>query len=391
MGMAKAMEAALLLAASAGVGAVANASEWAVVYTGEAFGNLSGGLSEDDGYLGNLDATIEWGELDWFGGGGRAFVYVLGNHGDSPGEVIGDAQGYSNIDAPETIKLYEIWFEQPFADGAASWKLGLIDLNSEFDVVEAAGLFQNSSFGIGPDFSQSGLNGPSIFPTTSFGGRLLWSGSGGIYAACIALDGVPGDPDDPEGTHVELNSDDGVLTTCEAGREDRSEQGQLSKFNVGYWRYSEPFERLDGSGDGRSQGAYASYSRRLWHAWREPSSDLYGFVRFGVADDAVNPYRQFLSAGLQWTGVLARDGSDALGLAAAQVENGAPFRQVAADAGQLLESTETVVELAYRIELTPWLAMQPSVQRILQPGFDPALDDATAVSIRFELGIGGSD
>ncbi len=389
--MANVVKAALLLAASAGISVQISAAEWAVVYTGEAFRNLSGGLSEDDGYLGNLDATIEWGELNWFGGGGRAFVYVLGNHGDSPGEVIGDAQGYSNIEAPETVKLYEIWFEQPFADGAASWKLGLIDLNSEFDVVEAAGLFQNSSFGIGPDFSQSGRNGPSIFPTTSFGGRLFWSGAGGLYAACIVLDGVPGDPDDPDGTHVELSSDDGLLTTCEAGREDRSEQGQLSKFNVGYWRYSEPFERLDGSGEDSSQGAYASYSRRLWHAYREPSSDLYGFVRFGIAEDAVNPYSQFLSAGLQWTGVFASDGSDALGLAVAHVETGEPFRQLAADEGLLLESAETVIELAYRIELASWLAVQPSVQHILQPGFDPALADATAVSIRFELGIGGSD
>jgi porin len=46
-------------------------------------------------------------------------------------------------------------------------KIGLYDLNSEFDVIEAAALFLNPSHGIGPDFAQSGRNGPSIFPVTS--------------------------------------------------------------------------------------------------------------------------------------------------------------------------------------------------------------------------------
>ena len=49
----------------------------------------------------------------------------------------------------------------------ASIKFGLYDLNSEFDAIEAAALFINPSHGIGPDFSQSGRNGPSIFPLTS--------------------------------------------------------------------------------------------------------------------------------------------------------------------------------------------------------------------------------
>ena len=70
------------------------------------------------------------------------------------------------------MKLYEAWFEQTLFDDRLSFKAGLYDLNTEFDVVETAGLFINSSHGIGPDFSQSGVNGPSIFPTTSLGIRV---------------------------------------------------------------------------------------------------------------------------------------------------------------------------------------------------------------------------
>lgn len=366
---------------------VAVADDWLVVYTGEHFQHRSGGADPGSGYLGNLDLTVEWGELDWLGEGGSALVYLLGNHGDSPSERIGDAQTYSNIDAPQAFKLYELWYEQPFAEGAASWKFGLIDLNSEFDVVSSAGLFQNSSFGIGPDFSQSGENGPSIFPTTSLGLRLLWGGTGGLYAACIVLDGVPGDPNNPRGTHIDLGGDDGWLGTCEVGHEVRTKAGQVRKINLGFWRYSEPSVPIEGANDARNSGWYASFDQRLLRI--SDSEALYGFVRVGFADDELNAFDHYRGGGLQWLGPFADDGSDALGLAIARVENGTPFRQWSTNEGTPVTGHETAIELTYRFVVTEWLALQPSVQRIRHPGMLPEQDDATAFSLRFELGIGG--
>ena len=45
---------------------------------------------------------------------GRVFFYGLGNHGGRPSENVGDLQIVSNIEAPDTWKLYEAWFEQEF-------------------------------------------------------------------------------------------------------------------------------------------------------------------------------------------------------------------------------------------------------------------------------------
>lgn len=64
-------------------------------------------------------------------------------------------------------RLYEAWIDKRSADGSASVRFGLYDLNSEFDTTEAGALSLLSSHGIGPDFAQSGRNGPSIFPVTS--------------------------------------------------------------------------------------------------------------------------------------------------------------------------------------------------------------------------------
>ena len=57
----------------------------------------------------------------------------------------------------------------------------------------SASLFLNSSFGIGPEFSQSGLEGPSIFPNTSVGARFAIKPIEEIVLRTAALDGVPVD------------------------------------------------------------------------------------------------------------------------------------------------------------------------------------------------------
>ena len=44
------------------------------------------------------------------------------------------------------MRVYEVWLARRFKHGGI--KFGLIDLNSEFDVQEAGGLFLNSSAGI---------------------------------------------------------------------------------------------------------------------------------------------------------------------------------------------------------------------------------------------------
>lgn len=82
-------------------------------------------------------------------------------------EAVGNAQIVGNIDAPAGIRPFEAYVAMRFGPGDGSLiKVGLIDLNSEFDVQGAGAFLINTSHGIGLDFSQSGINGPSIFPTT---------------------------------------------------------------------------------------------------------------------------------------------------------------------------------------------------------------------------------
>lgn len=142
-----------------------------LVYTGEVMGAVSGGLKDDMGYLDNLDIILNYDKRNSDGNGWSGVLYLLYNNGYDPSEDIGDVQTTSNIETYDTTRVFEAWVQRHY--GAHNLLFGLFDVNSEFDVIDTAQLFLNSSHGIGPDFSQAGDNGPSIFPSTSLAFRYL--------------------------------------------------------------------------------------------------------------------------------------------------------------------------------------------------------------------------
>ena len=166
-----------------------------LTYTAEVMGNASGGLRRGTRYLDNLDIVFE-ADMEKLVGwtGAQVHVYGLYNNGKSISDLVGDTQAVSNIEAgTQAIRLCEAWVDQKIGD-RLSVKAGLYDLNSEFDALDAAGLFVSSPHGIGTDFAQSGRNGPSIFPSTSLATRVqavasCCSGAGNIPAASTATTG----------------------------------------------------------------------------------------------------------------------------------------------------------------------------------------------------------
>lgn len=365
-----------------------------MVYIGEVFNNSRGGVSRGTEYLGNLDLTLALdGEPLWGWPGATLFFYLLGNHGGSPSERAGDVQTVSNIDAPDTLKLYEAWYEQRVMEDRLSFKFGLYDLNSEFDVIETAGLFINSSFGIGPDYAQSGLNGPSIFPTTAVALRLAFHLMDDLYLQAAVLDGVPGDPDDPYGTHIRFGSDDGLLLAAEIGYQAGLEdERSYRKLALGYWHYSERFDDLlqtDINGDPvrrrGNAGLYVIGESQLYTESSDREQGLTLFARYGVADDHINPFQRYWGAGMVYTGLVPGRDTDQLGVAVATVYHGKVYRQAQALAGTPISGREQTIEFSYRMQLLPWLALQPDMQWILGPGMDPGLRDVLMAGIRFEI------
>lgn len=347
-------------------------------YTADLWNVADGGLDRDMVYLDNLDLQLSLDlEQLWGWSGAQMFVYGLYNNGNSVNELSGDFQGVSNIETgTPAVRLYEAWIDQTFAGGKGSLRLGLYDLNTEFDAGEVRALFINPSHGIGPEFSQSGQNGPSIFPVTSLAARLNWNFDNDVYLRGAIFDGVPGNPGHPQRTTIDLQDDDGLLLVAETGI---ARDGRL--WSLGVWTYTEDFPDLVTDQTHNNTGAYIALEEMLLSKEGGAGFDLSGSLRFGIANDDVNPLSSFFGASLVATGLVPAWPEDRLGLAVALASGGDKFQSTFA----VPEEREINVELTYFANLTGSVSIQPDIQWIINPGLDGEVEDVFVFGLRLQL------
>ncbi|MBN8843126.1 MAG: carbohydrate porin [Sphingomonadales bacterium] len=345
-----------------------------ISYTGEVMGNVSGGKRRGARYLDNLDVVME-ADLERLAGwtGAQVHVYGLYNNGRSVSDLAGDTQAVSNIETGvRALRLYEAWIDQKIG-GAASLKVGLYDLNSEFDALDAAGLFVSSPNGIGTDFAQSGRNGPSIFPSTSLAARFQVEPAEGWAIRTAILDGVPGDPDHPKRTAIHLGNGDGALLVGEV----QAPLGE-GKLLVGHWRYTATFDLNDGTGS--AKGNAGTYIRAEMPLMRDGDRRIEGFARLGKASGRFNMFEGFAGGGLKFSGWIPGRDADEFGIALSSGFTSRSYRRAAG-----AERSETAIEMTYRAQVAPWLSIQPSAHYVRNPSADPTIPDAFLLGLRFEV------
>jgi len=377
----------VLIAAALEVMASDSSIKIDALYTGELWRNTTGGLRTGWKFLGDLDIAMEVdGERALGLDGVTLFANGLFIHGGSlSGQLLGDVQTASNIEATRQARLFELWVEKTYgAVHGPSLRVGLYDLNSEFDSSEVSSLFINSSHGIGPQIAQTGLNGPSIFPATALGARVRWTPARTWNAQLAVLDGVPGHPDRPASNDLRLDRDDGLLIVTEVSRAG----ARRSRLALGAWSYTAKFDEIAPESAAepirRSRDNHGVYVVLEGHS----EQGLSAFLRGGTANGRLNAFDEYIGAGVVYTGLLDRRPEDQLGFAIASVANGREYLSMRRADGAEADARETTLELTYRFATHEWLTLQGVIQHIINPGMDPALDDATAVALRFELKVG---
>jgi porin len=303
---------------------------------------------------------------------------VFRTDGASLSARVGDIQTVSNIEAGPMTRLFEAWVEKTFGgdDHSLSLRAGLMDLNADFDSIDVAGAFVNSSHGIGPDLSRSGRNGPSIFPVSSLGLRALWSPSKVWTLKAAVFDGVSGDPADPAAfVRVRLRGDDGILAIAEA---DYHLSGDTT-LQVGAWGYSQPLPAIGNpAAQGHDRGVYASLAGPI------PGADRWsGWIRGGLADDTSQIVDGYLGAGLVRKSPLSMRPDDQLGVAVAHATTG-----VSAQTALRLYPAETTIEAFYLLQVRKTVSIQPDIQYVVEPTGHSGARNAVAVGLRFTFTAG---
>lgn len=364
-----------------------------LAHTGDVMAVTDGGKTRSAYYSGLVEAGIAIDAAQLFGWHGtQIFVLGIGTFGRDPGDGAGSLHAPSNLANTDTAKFLEAWIERSFFDDRLAVLGGLYAADAEFDVKETAGVFMNGGFGTGLDLSETGLNGPCVYPTSCIGLRARFQATDAHYVQLALLDGVAGDPDDPRGTQIRLGGDDGLLFLGETGFRRDVDDGRFLRAALGAWHYTTDFDDLvdtDAQGEPRtrrgSQGIYGLVEGALFTEPGQQTQGLSGFLRLGLADEDVNQVGYYAGGGLVYTGLFPGRDEDVLGLGVSAAFNGDSFEAAQAAAGTPVDSHETAFELTYWIPVLPWLSVQLDAQLIKNPSTDPALDDATLIGLRYQL------
>ena len=308
--------------------------------------------------------------------GWSAHAQIFRSDGQLLSDRMGDIQTADNLEAVPVTRLFEAWIARQWGEENRSIALraGLIDLNSQFDSVDPASLFVNSSHGIGPDLSRSGRNGPSIYPVSSAGLTLTAVPSSKLTFRLGVFDGVPGDPDRPRAFLAErLGRQDGLLTIAQADYQ----LSKASRIETGIWRYSASVPAIVG-GTSHDGGGYASIEAPLPVAPR-----VTAWVRAGVANKQAQTVAAYIGVGAVQMGTIKGRPDDRLGFAVAHAIIGSPAAESLG-----LHRAETSFEVSYQAKLSERIAVQPDIQYIRHPAGLENAPDSLGFGLRLVLSTG---
>jgi porin len=375
-----------------------------------------GNGNRGDEVMGNLDSKLKI-DLERIAGwkDTTAFIHIVGQQGGKfNARHVGSVLGVSNIETPvNATKLFHAWLQKNFADGRFSLLAGLYPIDSEFSVLDSAGVFVQPPYGASAELALS--RGPSVFNTSSFGlrAKAVWAEQT-LYAQAALLDGVPGDPNDPRGTHVKFAKGDGSFAIAEFGwlpaehghafertQPDDVPQSpvmvaherfeSLSKYAAGVWRYTAKADDLfavDGDGNPLrrpSWGTYLLAERTLFRLDGDPLRRLSVFGRYSLTDGRSSQLRDALNLGLNLKGPLAARPDDVFGIAYTRGRNSRAWRDAQEAAGIATTTAEDAVEITYRAQISRKLYVQPLWQRIHHPGGAQSAPNADILGLRLEL------
>lgn len=363
---------------------ISDGIELSASYTFDALSNVSGGVRRGTRYLDNAGIALDIDPArfsPWKGG--RVYLSGLYNNGAPFSDaLVGDLQVVSNIETPApAFRLYEAWIEQGFANDNVSVRAGLYDLNSEFDAIDSASLFLNSSHGIGADIGQTGQNGPSIFPVAGMAFRIQAALSEQIIVRAAIIEGTPGDPDHPERTVVKFSAGEGLFLISEI--EHTLRQGKIL---YGAWTYTADFEPLDSSAPS-GNGNVGAYLRGEQVLWGESSRRLTGFARVGWANPKYNPIEYFFAGGLRLSSPFEFRPDDFAGVAISWAQTGQPYKDNLIGQSDSADDQEISVELTYQLSVNDNLFVQPNVQFIIAPSSRRDVRNAVVLGVRVSAGF----
>ncbi len=381
------------------------------VHNGNADGN-----SNSDGwdYAGRIDFGINF-DFEKLAGLTGFSLYASGawssGHNLSDRQV-GNLFAVQQIYTGQEARLSQLYVQQKLFDDQLAIKIGRLTTEEDFLSSDIYANYVNGGINGTPANIPGGNYGFTTAPFAQWGAVIAGEPAEGLRIAGGVYNTNQDSIDDHRnGTDFSLDPEDGVLgifevgygwnqakeefevtetpSAAEAGGQpveastptSASATGGLpGMFKVGFLYESGHREDVD---DGRSKdgnpGFYFSLQQMVY---REPGTTDQGLTPWGVATfqprQSINELPVFLAGGLVYKGLIPGRDDDNAAI-------GVIYGKLTTDTRP--SGSETVLETAYTVQLTPWFYVRPDVQVVFNPagvsGADPAVVGGGEIGIIF--------
>lgn len=376
--------------------------------TSEIFGNASGGLKRGTAYDGmtNLSLDIDGGKALGIPGG-TLHVSLLQIHGRQiSSDNLAVLQTASNIEAKDSTRLWEAWYQQSFLDNALDLRLGQQSIDQEFMTSQYGGLFLNAAMGWAALPAADLFAGGPAYPLSSPGIRLRAAPAKDVTVlAGIFDDNPPGGTfaDDSQLRGAErfgtkFNLDHGALLIGELQYSlnpaptggDGLAQGLPGTYKIGFWYDTARFpdQRFDSNGlslanpastgvaraDRGNFSLYALADQMIWRPDPKGARALGLFARVMGAPNDRNLVSFSADAGFNLKAPLPGRDDDSFGIGVGYARISPAATDLDRDSNRFADADdpvrhgETFIEATYQFQAAPWWQIQPDFQYVFSPG-----------------------
>ncbi|TAN00754.1 MAG: carbohydrate porin [Rhodanobacteraceae bacterium] len=372
--------------------------------TSEYLNNVSGGTHRGGAYDGVSQFSIGVDTQKAFGLPGGTFnVSGLQIHGTNlTTRNLQTLQTATGIEADDTTRLWELWYQQSLPGGKATVKVGQQSLDQEFMVSQYANTFMNATFGwnILPS-ADLPVGGPA-YPLSSLGVRLRvapsdsWTVLAGVFDGNPAGHGV-GNPQQLNAHGTNFNLHDSALFIGEVQYELNPAPsdpaapkpgGLPGAYKFGFWYHTGEFADQGYDTNGLSlaspasngiaqnhRGDYSFYAvadQMVWRASADSPQAVGLFARVMGAPGDRNLVDLSMNAGVTLKAPFKGRDNDVVGLAVGYAKIGSHAQDLASATasytpGYPSRSAETITEATYQYQVAPWWQLQADFQYVFRP------------------------
>ena len=359
-------------------------------YTAEIAGNPTGGQQQGFRYAHEIDFGADF-DLDTLVGlpGTTVAVTFEENAGRSLShDKIGNIFVVQEIfDGAPAFRLAELSVEQSLFDKHLELKAGRIAAGDDFAMIDVFGNVQNAAFNSNPAVLGDN-SGFTTAPIPSWGGRAKvklheWYLEAGAYEVNPTLV-KPGN-----GFKFSTSGATGVIVPAEIGwNPSDAIFGLPGEYRFGGYYDSSNVDDVTGSPI--RTGRWGLYLLGQQQIYAEATGSdrglaLFAGVVFGDAHTA--EIQWFVEAGLVYQGTFPGRDQDTVNLGFAYGHINGRLIDAEKDAGgsEVVQSAESIVELNYGAQVTPWFTLRPGLQLVIHPDADSSTPTAVVLGVQSAL------